>query len=265
MELTTFYGHMLAMGVTEYIEWENLTPYNIQDAVNAIHDAGGLAGIAHPFRPGNPICTGCFWEYKIYDWHQIDYMEIWTETFPSIDPVNGRAMKLWVSHLNNGEKCTAVSGKDWHGPQNDNKPYAVTYLGIDDKQELCADSVKGAIRSHRAIITLGPLMLFHIYVENDKNEYGVGDMVGSKSVGRLRAEIRFDFRARSGLWHIDSPKMKVVLFTNKGVIAESVLTTNQTELHFDFDSAGIKWVFPRLYGKLDSRNAELAFTNPIYL
>jgi predicted metal-dependent phosphoesterase TrpH len=86
MELTTFYGHLLAWGTTAYEEWRSLSRVNVDSAVAAIHAGGGLAGVAHPFNPGSPFCTGCFWDFEGPDWDQVDFLEVWSETDPWTRP-----------------------------------------------------------------------------------------------------------------------------------------------------------------------------------
>jgi len=73
MEWTTFYGHMVTVGLQEFADWRNARPGNLHDGVAEVHRLGGLAGLAHPFRIGSPVCTGCYWEYPIADWNDFDY------------------------------------------------------------------------------------------------------------------------------------------------------------------------------------------------
>lgn len=269
MEWTTFYGHMLAMCVRDYVDWRFITQDGIDEGIAAIHKAGGLAGIAHPYRPGSPICTGCHWDYKIKNWNAVDYIEVWSETFPSVDPVNERAMELWTQCLNQGLKCTATSGKDWHCPQNNDLPYAVTYLGIDDKYVSDAEAgVRDALSAHRAVLTLGPLMLFSIASTSATDcgkKYGIGSTIRSSKGRTLKAEMQIDFEARKKLWSLDSPDMKVVLFSNKGKLAELKMTEGDTILSCDLQADGLTWIFPRLYGNMQNEYAEIAFTNPIFI
>ena len=69
VELTTFYGHILALGTDGYIDWENAKPNNIDLILKKVRDKNGLTGIAHPFQLGTPICTGGRWEYNVKDYN----------------------------------------------------------------------------------------------------------------------------------------------------------------------------------------------------
>lgn len=266
LEWTTFYGHMVAMGVKDYLDWRFLSPEDIDEGISSIHKAGGLAGVAHPYRLGSPMCTGCHWQYEIGDWAKVDYLEVWTETFPSIDPVNETAMELWIQNLNNGIKCTAVSGKDWHGPENDHLPYAITYLGVDqDKSMDFAHMVLEAISMHHAAITLGPLMLFSVRQGNSEIQYGIGDTIKINKESTLEVLLSFDFNTRKGLWNLDSTEMKVVLFSNRGILSESTITTETASMTYSLQADDLTWIFPRLYGKMAGQEAEIAFTNPVFI
>src|SRR5690606_35531570 len=100
MEWTTFYGHMVTLGVKEYVDWRTVGPRDIHAGIAKVHAQGAIVGMAHPFRLGSPICTGCHWEFEIADYRDIDYIEVWSGTFPSVKPNNARAFRFWTEKLN---------------------------------------------------------------------------------------------------------------------------------------------------------------------
>lgn len=263
MEWTTFYGHMVAMGTKEYVDWRNRGPLDIHAGIADIHEAGGLAGVAHPYRMGSPMCTGCYWQFTISDWKDIDYLEVWSETFPSVNPVNHRAFELWTGLLNEGHRLTAVSGRDWHGNGSGSEPIAVTYLGIDTKDENDIDrAVINALSQGRAVSTMGPLMLLTAELESD---YGVGEevmLVGEGNEAEFR--VQFDFSTRKGMWEIDPKPMKVVLMSNKGRQQEIQVTTESERIHCTLQVQELDWVRAELYGSICGAEAMIAFTNPVY-
>lgn len=77
MEWTTYYGHMLVFGIEEIVDWRDADLFNIDTKIAEVKAKGGLVGIAHPFDPGNPICTGCHWEFDVHNWENVDAIEIW--------------------------------------------------------------------------------------------------------------------------------------------------------------------------------------------
>src|SRR5690606_7425173 len=138
LEWTTFYGHMVTLGIEQYVDWRNLSPIDIHKGIKKVHQNGGVVGIAHPFCIGSPICTGCYWEYEITDWDDIDYIEVWSTEFHSIKRRNLRAYDLWTEKLNEGYQISATSGRDWHHSNNDS-PIAISYLQFDESESKLLD------------------------------------------------------------------------------------------------------------------------------
>ena len=60
MELTTFWGHAVCVGATDWIDWR-VDPLGEEMAAIATEQTarGGLYIIAHPNDQGDPRCTGC--------------------------------------------------------------------------------------------------------------------------------------------------------------------------------------------------------------
>lgn len=179
MEWTTFYGHMVTLGIQQYVDWRTIGQGDIGKGISQVHEVGGIAGIVHPFRIGSPICTGCYWEYPVYDWSQIDYIEVWSTLMPFVKQDSQRAFALWTSLLNEGHHLAATSGRDWHRTLPEDAPAAITYIGLEpsylsqDWNEINDWSVAAqrtpaqlqddrqyieAIRSGRLSITMGPML-----------------------------------------------------------------------------------------------------------
>ncbi|WP_322904081.1 CehA/McbA family metallohydrolase [Paenibacillus campi] len=135
MEWTTFYGHMVTLGLQQYVDWRQVGQGDIEQGIRHVHEAGGIAGIAHPFRIGSPICTGCYWEYPIHNWSQVDYIEVWSTLMPFMKQDSQRAFALWTALLNEGHRLAATSGRDWHRTLPDDAPAAITYIGLGSVTE----------------------------------------------------------------------------------------------------------------------------------
>ncbi|WP_240422235.1 CehA/McbA family metallohydrolase, partial [Paenibacillus periandrae] len=109
-----------------------LGPNDLAQGLREVKALGAIAGLAHPFRVGSPMCTGCYWEYTIDDWNAIDFIEVWSGTLPSVHSSNQRAFALWTEVLNQGYRVTATCGRDWHvsvpGAVDPEEPVSVSYV-----------------------------------------------------------------------------------------------------------------------------------------
>ncbi|GEM_PF-126606 len=254
MEWTTFYGHMVTIGLSTYADWRQAERGGIDEGLKEVHRLGGLAGLAHPFRIGSPACTGCFWEYEIKDWTAVDYIEVWSGTSPSIQTDNRRAFELWTDKLNEGYRIAATSGRDWHNQNETEEPISVTYLGIarqeaadrdaglsppqDTRTEADVQALVGALRAGRASVTIGPLLT--MTVESGGQSYGLGSVIPvdssaerntsvrrtneeestnfdpAPSLPPIRVHLTLDFSVRSGLWSLPEQTLRLKLCSNRG-------------------------------------------------
>jgi len=113
-EMSTFRGHMLALGVYERVEWRRPdgTPIPVSEITDAIHAKGGTAVICHPMNPGDPWCCGCRWEHRDMMPGNADAVEIWNGIW---DEETREGIALWQSWLDEGHRIVATSGTDHHG------------------------------------------------------------------------------------------------------------------------------------------------------
>lgn len=262
LEWTTFYGHMVTLGIKDYVDWRNLSPLDIHKGIGKIHKQNGLAGIVHPYRIGNPICTGCFWEYEIKDWNDIDYIEVWSETFPSIKKSNKRAYDLWVGRLNAGYKIAATSGRDWHSSTKRDGPIALTYLNIND-ENITDESIIQSIRDGRLSVTMGPLVKMEVFGEKG-NVYSIGDKIDKTSLkNEPTVRIEVDFTVRSKQWKLENPTLKLMVRSNLGILKEVILPKNNVE-QFNINIDNLIWINAEIHGGFESAYTMIGFTNPIY-
>ena len=136
LEWTTFYGHMLTLGykTAQYTDWRRIGPTNLKKGLKEVHELGALAGIAHPFRIGNPIGTGCHWEFEVDNIMDFDYFEVWNGEAPSTRLYNQNAYQLWTDLLTGGHRIPAVSGRDWHENRGNDPLAAITYVHVPKKR-----------------------------------------------------------------------------------------------------------------------------------
>ncbi|NBD23849.1 CehA/McbA family metallohydrolase [Paenibacillus glycinis] len=263
MEWTTFYGHMVTIGLTAFVDWRPAGPGDIDAGIARVHAAGGIAGMAHPFRIGSPMCTGCFWEFEISDWNALDYIEVWSGTFPSIKTDNARAFRLWTEKLNEGYRIAATSGRDWHAQDRTEEPVSVTYLLLDDSKDGVTERAVRALAAGRAAVTMGPLVTLEL--RSETGVFGIGACVPAqdRSTG-YEAVATIDFGAREGKWAFPDAGYTLALTSNLGVIGEADASEEQTEYGFDIPGDGLLWVRAELKGTVRGVRTTIAFTNAIY-
>lgn len=266
LEWTTFYGHMLTLGIDKYEDWRILSPIDIQKGMKRLHEQGALVGIAHPFDIGTPICTGCYWEYEITDWDLVDYIEVWNGTLPSITHSNKRAFELWTEKLNEGLQIPATSGRDWHHTSPNDGPPAVTFLQMKDQENCIVEAdVLQAVKEGKMSISLGPLLLLTGQVNSSGQSIGLGDKVeldeGNKQV---TFNIELDCSARKGKWELLDQTLKVLINSNKGVLQEFDIKNQSMTESFDLNMEGVFWIRAEIYGVISDVRTLIGFTNPIY-
>ena len=267
MELTTFYGHILALGVQDYVEWRVLGREGAGRAVAEIRSRGGLAGIAHPFRPGSPFCTGCFWEFEGFEPGEADYLELWSEPDPHLAPCNARAFELWTSLLDRGFRVAATSGTDYHGPGREGL-CATTFLGCEPGPGALGGAAVEALRRGRAAVSLGPRPALELGPLGEGRAYGPGDAL-PPGQGRLEARASLlpwrgaasrlpELRAESArfLWRGGSTEADLAPDPEAGgALAAQVELPPSVEGYLRVEFRGSVRGEPALIG----------FTNPLYL
>ena len=182
IEWTTFYGHMLVIGAEKYVDWRFVRSDTIDEYTREIKEAGGVIGIAHPFQMGSPMCTGCYWDFKVRDWHNIDYIEVWSNSSPQKRYKNTLAFSWWTGLLNQGHRLAASAGWDWHRPETERPVLpAATWLGLQDGK-INTRAVKEALAAGRTIVSIGPFP--ELRLRRGGNVYYPGDTLE-------RGEVRF--------------------------------------------------------------------------
>ncbi|MBE0339875.1 PHP domain-containing protein [Paenibacillus sp. 28ISP30-2] len=269
MEWTTFYGHMLTLGVERFIDWRVLGPDDIHEGIGQVHEQGGIAGLAHPFRIGSPICTGCFWEYTIQDWHEVDYIEVWSTLMPSIKRDSQRAFAMWTDLLNQGYRITAVSGRDWHVSKPDDALPAVTYLGIHgeaEEQESLVNRAVEAIRLGSVSVTMGPLLTMSAQINDSDKRYGIGECVELAVEDSLSVTVQLDVETRAAHYNLEPQNLRLLLTSGQGVCSETYIPAQSGEYTLSLqDPTGKVWVRAELYGYMEDCVTMIAFTNPMYI
>jgi hypothetical protein len=238
MEWTTFFGHTLLWGDC-YFDWRTLDPGNLSETLCPVREAGSIVGVAHPFRPGNPFCTGCFWEYQT-NWTDIDYIEVWSGLDPSRRSLNRRAYALWKRLLNHGHRVRALSGRDWHrdGGRVDLAAASFFSLPASIEPRLTAETSRlamDALREGRVAVSYGPVPELTV------------DVGTSKVV--LRICIRDD--VGWGLEISDLTKTCLRIDSNLGILAESFYPSGGADIVMEIPKpSNLRWANVELWGRL---------------
>lgn len=267
MECTTFHGHMVLLGLTEYEDWRQFTPENINDKIKGIRAKGGTVGIAHPFQMGSPISTGAHWEFNIKDWNNINYMEIWHGPLPFKQEYNKRSFDLWTSLLNKGYKIAGSYGRDWHHTGTEGQAFAVTCLGIDeDKFQDIEKGALDAILNGRMIVTLGPIIDLSIETEYaDGNIQIGGEVTVDDNIENVKASLVLKFANKKYEWNLKEQILEVNVTSNLGIIGNSKLSIENNERSLSIEVKGLRWFRAELYGTIKGQREMIAVTSPIYI
>ena len=281
LEWTTFYGHLLTIGYEKltYTDWRDIGPYDMEKGIATIHKHGALAGMAHPFRIGNPIGTGCHWEFPVKNINIFDFIEVWNSVRPGAKMYNQRAFAYWTDILNKGYRLTATAGRDWHHNEEKDPLPAITYVRMPEswspanKSQVKTEANEGtkladqfrrsflaAIRSGKVSISYGSPLELHIYQAGII--YEIGDSI-CREKGNIQAHIQCAEWPRSE--RIDSKTFQLRLVSNIGQLVEGAASHLDMQFSID-DVEKLSWIRAELYGLVDHNDIPelIAFTNPIY-
>lgn len=269
IEWTTFYGHMTILGVNTYVDWRKLGRQDIHKGIEEVHRLGGIVSIAHPYRVGSPLCTGCYWQYEIEDWRAVDAIEVWSELKPSQVQYNTYAYNLWIDLLNRGYEVTASYGLDWHRPYGEKDIAVVAYLALEDREHESLDAqVIETIQSGRVSISMGPVMDIQVTHKESERTWNMGDTVRMngwiEDDKRLSGVITLDYNYRQDHWRLDGDTIRLVLRTNLGNLMDEEVTNGTKRLTQDINVEGVTWAIGELYGTMNGVDMQIGFTNPIF-
>lgn len=258
IEWTTYFGHMLVLDCPEYIDWRDASIENIDEKIGQIKKAGGIVGVAHPFEIGSPMCTGCFWEFDVKKWENINYIEAWSKPFPASLVANERAMQMWTNLLDSGYKIAATYGRDWHGSNRNRHPCGCTYIGTEENS-LSSKAIKEALKKGRTAVTMGPKLILEAMRGEEK--YNIGD---EAEPGMLSFRLSVDMNSRKETWDAFNFKAKTFkLITNQNkILYESEFSEKNFEIPLELRKC---WVRGELWGTVKQRPCLIAFTSPIYI
>lgn len=158
MELTTFWGHANALGVSDWIDWRVRGPAGqggetmttMRAAAGEVHRRGGVFVVNHPRSAGYPWCTGCRWEYGDDTLDYADVIEVLNGPWPRKQ--NQDALALWNRWLNEGHRIPAAAGTDSHGFSKQPETLGFTYV----RTARSATAILDAVKRGESFLSRGP-------------------------------------------------------------------------------------------------------------
>ncbi len=251
-EVTTFHGHMTALGLREAIDWRgDARGSGAASIIAQAHRQGALISINHPNAFGDPWCGACHWDFALVDYSTIDAIEVWNGRWAEAETDNLGALAFWTDLLDAGYRPTAVSGTDSHSAEEDAYPaLPMNYVHASDRSEA---SILDGIRRGRVFLSCGPLLTFRA-----RGTDGIGHTVPG---GHLPSDGRFDLEVaverleeRAMLWLVTSGSVVPLGEVGPGdaeLVRQALVATTwwRLELHRG----------PAVTGDL------IAMTNPVYV
>jgi hypothetical protein len=168
IEWTTFYGHMTVIGGKFDPDYRQINPFTIESRIRLAKESGDLTFLAHPFRVGTPVCTGCSDQFAIQDFSSLTGYEIWSGEFPGTSESNKNAVKSYFNILEKGYKLAAVYGRDWHRDTKEDAIFAATYVATEKEN---TEGVIQGLKLRNTYVSTGVKAFFFLKSIEGKNYY----------------------------------------------------------------------------------------------
>lgn len=147
MEITTYYGHANAWGLSQWVDFRCRTHSDFAESMEAVHSQRALVSVNHPY-------SDCPWTFGWMD--GIDAIEVWQGLW---NEGNANAVKWWDELLRSGLRITGVGGSDRHQPAHYD-PYFPHQVGTPATRvladHLSSEAILDGIQSGRVTISASP-------------------------------------------------------------------------------------------------------------
>ncbi|MCA1553056.1 MAG: CehA/McbA family metallohydrolase, partial [Chloroflexi bacterium] len=163
MELTTFWGHALALGVREWVDWRaddgavrritDAVPRTMPQIAAELDARGGTFVIAHPMSIGDPYCTGCQWRYDDMMPGNARVVEVWNGPWRRRSSNNEDALALVFRWLNAGHRLALTAGTDNHGREPEPVPYGFNVVCAEEQSE---PAILRAVQAGHSYLSVAP-------------------------------------------------------------------------------------------------------------
>lgn len=164
MEVTTFYGHANAIGVTDFVDFQLGSPRlpTLGKLFDEVAQQNAILSVNHPGLPSGEVCMGCGWTAKDTNWSRVSAIEVVNgstlRTGGAEGPTSG--IRFWDNLLKQGYRLTAIGGSDNHDATDTagakqapvGKPTTVVYAG-----ELSMKAIIAGVKSGRVFVDVAGL------------------------------------------------------------------------------------------------------------
>jgi len=252
-ELTTFYGHAVVHGSTDWIDFR-LGPHGagILNVQKTLIKQGSLISIVHPGRETGDSCTGCGWTVDQVDFDLLDAIEI----------VNGDEVEttisgipFWHEQLNKGFKITGIGGSDDHsagfGSVKPGTPTTVVWSnGLSE-----FDLLEG-VRSGKVYIKTNRTdrSQFRYYATNGTKTWELGEVIDATFTGNLNFVVWMDEKFEDVDIIVDGEKREIN--------CRFIQTDHGYQCEFSEPDSKYRWVRVNIR---DSDKQIRVISNPIYI
>jgi hypothetical protein len=246
IELTTYHGHALALGLRQWIDWRTTylspgerTMPKIAEEVMAL---GGTYIIAHPKSIGDPYCTGCDWRYDDMMPGVARIVEIWNGV--PWEQYNEDGLALYYTWLNQGYRLAATSGTDTHGPDPLYPQAGFNHVYAQERSEA---AILAAIRQGHNYMSAGPKLTFTAHMASGER-------------GMMGDELPNEGATVACQWHAATPGERL-RFVVDGLVREELPINAAGERTWSLAAGECRWC------TLEVRSADglmRAVTNPIF-
>jgi hypothetical protein len=245
MELTTFRGHALALGIHTWVDWRvHPGERSMEQIAVEVTRQGGLFIIAHPASVGDPYCSGCDWRFAAVAPGPARAVEVWNQDWLS-DCNNETALKLAYDWLNQGFRLALTAGADNHGEFPDLKyGFDVVYA-----QELNETEILRAVGAGHLYLSAGPRLELRAQVGERTG------MIGDSLEAAEGEQIQMN-----AAWSGCAAEDRLALVVDGTVRTDAPVGARETQT-WELAGGQAHWGLITLR---DAQGIMLAMTNPIY-
>lgn len=248
MELTTFWGHALALGLRDWVDWRvRAGSRTMEQIASEVQARGGVFIIAHPRSIGDPDCTGCRWVYDSMMPGNARAVEVWNDPWSSPSDNNEEALTLVFGWLNQGYKLALTTGTDNHGHKRMDEPYG---FNVVYAQALSEQEILRGVREGHLYLSSGPQL--ELTAKADGKSYMMGDSISATRGELIAVELK---------WDGCPPGAQITLLTD-GASREVIPANGNGSQSMTLTGSQARWCLATARAE-DGRM--LALTNPIFL
>lgn len=157
VEVTTFRGHAVVLGVRCVPEWRDLEARGMDALAAEVRADGGVLSVAHAAALGSPICSGCGWDWPIEP-ASVDLWEIFNSPGAEVE----LDLALWRQLLERGGTIAPAAAGDVHSKAEAARRRPATYVYARERSPA---GVLDALRHRRVVASVGAPLEF--WLEHD--------------------------------------------------------------------------------------------------